>query len=167
MSGPDVFRNLSVTSWPGLTRPSTRWRRGVDARDKRGHDGAGVRRARMTDLALAFSPLLPWPRAHRARRSRRRRAGADGGAARQRGAAVRAFAFALLIAALADPSLVREKRDPQKSVVAVVIDKSDSQNFGARTAQTEEARKALELGARQIRRRRNARDQRRQRRFRQ
>ncbi len=97
----------------------------------------------MSDLTLAFSPLVPWSAlialcllgagalALMAERG-------------QRGAAVRAIAFALLIAALADPSLVREKRDPQKSVVAVVIDKSDSQKFGARDAQTEEARKALD-----------------------
>ena len=97
----------------------------------------------MSDLALAFSPLVPWS-ALIALCLLGAGALALMAAKGQRGAAVRAFAFALLIAALADPSLVREKRDPQKSVVAVVIDKSDSQNFGARTAQTEEARKALE-----------------------
>ncbi len=97
----------------------------------------------MTDLALAFSPLAPWPLLI-ALAALGAGALALMAARGQRGAAVRAFAFALLIAALADPSLVREKRDPQKSVVAVVIDKSDSQNFGARTAQTEEARKALD-----------------------
>jgi hypothetical protein len=97
----------------------------------------------VSDLTLAFSPLVPW--------SALIVLGVLGAGAlalmaakRQRGAPLRAFAFALLIAALADPSLVREKRDPQKSVVAVVVDKSDSQNFGARNAQTEEARKALD-----------------------
>ncbi|MBM3561773.1 MAG: hypothetical protein FJX48_01190 [Alphaproteobacteria bacterium] len=97
----------------------------------------------MSDLTLAFSPLIPWvvlilfgvigfgAVALMAARG-------------QRGIGLRAFALALLIAALADPSLVREKRDPQKSVVAVVIDKSDSQKFGARDAQTDEARKALD-----------------------
>ena len=49
-----------------------------------------------------------------------------------------------MLLALTDPSLVREKREPQKTVVAVVLDRSESQNFGARIAQTEEARKALE-----------------------
>lgn len=97
----------------------------------------------MNDLTLAFAPLVPW--------SALIVLGVLGAgalalmAARgQRGAPVRAFAFALLIAALAGPSLVREKRDPQKSVVAVVVDRSDSQNFGARNAQTEEARKAID-----------------------
>ncbi|TLG71567.1 hypothetical protein [Methylocystis sp. B8] len=97
----------------------------------------------MSDLTLAFSPLIPWS-ALIVFAVLGAGALALMAVKRQRGAAVRAFAFALLIAALADPSLVREKRDPQKSVVAVVIDKSDSQNFGARNAQTEEARKALD-----------------------
>jgi hypothetical protein len=39
---------------------------------------------------------------------------------------------------------VTERREPQKSVVAVVIDKSESQNFGARAQQTETARAALD-----------------------
>ena len=120
----------------------------------------------MSDLTLAFSPLVPWW-ALIVLGVLGAGALALMAAKRQRGAPLRTFAFALLIAALADPSLVRERRDPQKSVVAVVVDKSDSQNFGARNAQTEEARKALELGARQIRRRRDAHDHGRQRRFRQ
>ncbi len=97
----------------------------------------------MSDLTLAFSPLLPWPALIAF--------GVIGavvlllGAARgQRGVVLRALALALLLAALTDPSLVREKRDPQKSVVAIIVDKSESQNFGARAAQTEETRKALE-----------------------
>ncbi|MEF3366067.1 hypothetical protein V3H18_05905 [Methylocystis sp. 9N] len=96
----------------------------------------------MTDLALAFSPLAPWPLLIAL-------AALGVGAllllaARgQRGVGLRALALALLLAALTDPSLVREKRDPQKSVVAIAIDKSESQNFGGRAAQTEEARKAL------------------------
>ncbi|MBM3652281.1 MAG: hypothetical protein FJX06_05345, partial [Alphaproteobacteria bacterium] len=80
----------------------------------------------MSDLTLAFSPLVPWS-ALIALCLLGAGALALLAARGQRGAAVRAIAFALLIAALADPSLVREKRDPQKSVVAVVIDKSDSQ----------------------------------------
>ena len=45
--------------------------------------------------------------------------------------------------ALANPSLTREDRDPLSSVAVVVVDKSPSQNFGDRTAQTEEARAAI------------------------
>jgi hypothetical protein len=60
-----------------------------------------------------------------------------------RGALLRSTAMAFLILALANPSFTREDRDPIPSVVAVVIDKSPSQNFGNRSKQTEEARVAL------------------------
>ena len=49
---------------------------------------------------------------------------------RARGAAVRVAALALILLALANPSFTREDREPLSSVVAVVIDKSPSQNFG-------------------------------------
>ena len=62
---------------------------------------------------------------------------------RTRGAAMRAGALALLVLALANPSLTREDRDPLTSVAVVVVDKSPSQNFGNRTAQTEAVREAL------------------------
>src|SRR6202171_5787489 len=62
---------------------------------------------------------------------------------RARGAAVRVTALALIVLALANPSFTREDREPLSSVAAVVIDKSPSQNFGTRTAETEKARQAL------------------------
>jgi len=62
---------------------------------------------------------------------------------RSRGAAVRALALAMMVLALANPSFTREDREPLSSVVAVVIDKSPSQNFGDRLKQTEEARAML------------------------
>ena len=64
-------------------------------------------------------------------------------AVRSRGAWVRVLALALMVLALANPSLTREDREPLTSVVVVVIDKSPSQNFGDRTAQTQAARVAL------------------------
>jgi hypothetical protein len=60
-----------------------------------------------------------------------------------RGALMRATAFALMILALANPSVTREDRDPIPSVAAVIVDKSPSQNFGDRTQQTEAARAVL------------------------
>src|SRR5216110_3193390 len=62
---------------------------------------------------------------------------------RSRGSAVRALALALAVLALANPSFTREDREPLSSVVAVVIDKSPSQNFGDRIKQTETARAQL------------------------
>src|SRR6201995_1725801 len=62
---------------------------------------------------------------------------------RSRGAAVRVTALALIVLALANPSFTREDREPLSSVAVVVVDKSPSQNFGARTQETAAAREAL------------------------
>jgi hypothetical protein len=62
---------------------------------------------------------------------------------RTRGAWMRAIALALFVLTLANPSLTREDREPLSSVAVVVVDKSPSQSFGDRTAQTEAARAAL------------------------
>jgi len=64
--------------------------------------------------------------------------------ARRRGAWLRAVGLALVLAALTDPSLVREDRNPLKDVVAVVLDRSASQSIGERKAQTEKARVDIE-----------------------
>jgi len=97
----------------------------------------------MTDLSLSFSPLLPWPALA---------ALAAAGVAvlllalrgTRKGAVWRALALVLVLVALTNPALLREKRDPRKSVVAVVLDKSESQTIGARAAQTDAARAALD-----------------------
>src|SRR5204863_8327725 len=62
---------------------------------------------------------------------------------RTRGAPIRILAMALLTVALANPSFTREDRQPLSSVAVVVIDKSPSQSFGDRLAQTEAVRAAL------------------------
>src|SRR4051812_7227480 len=49
----------------------------------------------------------------------------------------------MMVLALANPSFTREDREPLSSVVAVVVDKSPSQNFGDRLKQTETARAQL------------------------
>lgn len=64
-------------------------------------------------------------------------------ASRSRGAWLRAFALALLVFALSNPSFTRQEREPLSSVAVVVVDKSPSQDFGARNRQTEEAVAAL------------------------
>ena len=68
---------------------------------------------------------------------------------RRRGTLLRAVAFGLILAALADPAFVREDREGLKDVVAVVVDQSGSQTIGERMAQTAKARAAIErsLGA--------------------
>jgi hypothetical protein len=63
----------------------------------------------------------------------------------QRGRGVfRALALLALLGALADPSLVREEREPVKDVVAVVVDRSGSNRLAERSEQTQRARAALE-----------------------
>ena len=64
-------------------------------------------------------------------------------AVQNRGALLRVGALALLVLALANPSFTREDREPLSSVAVVVVDKSPSQSFGDRTAQTEATRAAL------------------------
>src|ERR687894_1034341 len=59
-------------------------------------------------------------------------------------AIVRALALALLIAALANPSLVQEERERVKDIVAVVLDRSTSQSLGERPAMTDRVRDDLQ-----------------------
>jgi hypothetical protein len=58
-------------------------------------------------------------------------------------AIARALALALVLAALANPSLVQEEREPVRDIVAVVIDRSLSQTLGERAAMTERVRVEL------------------------
>src|SRR3954453_783894 len=62
---------------------------------------------------------------------------------RARGAAVRVAALALILLALANPSITREDREPLSSVAAVVVEKSPSQNFGDRNREAAKAQEAL------------------------
>ncbi|MCP1199899.1 hypothetical protein [Notoacmeibacter sp. MSK16QG-6] len=61
----------------------------------------------------------------------------------RRGAFIRALAAALLFLAVANPVVLREERDPLTSIVAVVVDKSQSQEIGVRADQTDEALEQL------------------------
>jgi hypothetical protein len=74
-------------------------------------------------LALAITGVLVWRRV--------------------RGAWLRALAFALLLVGLCDPNLVQENRRPLKDIVAVVVDRSASQDIGERPGQTDKARDEL------------------------
>ena len=98
----------------------------------------------MTDaFSFSFAPVVPWPLL-----AALAVAGllviALGLFARRRGTWLRALGIALILAALTDPALVREDREPLKEVVAVVLDRSASQGIGERAMQTGNARAALE-----------------------
>ncbi|MGN6548586.1 MAG: hypothetical protein ACTHJ3_01640 [Pararhizobium sp.] len=56
-----------------------------------------------------------------------------------RGSALRALALAALLLALVNPVFLKEQRDPLKSVVAVVVDRSQSQASAERKAETDKA----------------------------
>jgi hypothetical protein len=63
---------------------------------------------------------------------------------RQRGAPVRFLALAALAAALVNPVLLDEEREPLKSVVAIVVDRSQSQDIADRQAETSAALAGLQ-----------------------
>jgi hypothetical protein len=63
---------------------------------------------------------------------------------RQRGAWLRFAALVALAAALINPVLLDEEREPLKSVVALVVDRSQSQDIGARQAETSAALAGLQ-----------------------
>jgi len=94
-------------------------------------------------LSIEFAPILPWPWL------------AGGGVLavvllglsfwrRARGATWRLLACAALLAALANPSAVREDRKYLNDVAVVVVDDSDSQNVPPRRAQTATALAEIE-----------------------
>ncbi|WP_102958825.1 hypothetical protein [Mangrovicella endophytica] len=61
-----------------------------------------------------------------------------------RGAWLRALAVVALLLALVNPVVLREERDPLKSVVALVVDRSQSQTIGERTGQADATETALQ-----------------------
>ncbi|MYE02204.1 MAG: hypothetical protein F4Y03_13205 [Alphaproteobacteria bacterium] len=97
--------------------------------------------ANATDIA--FAPMLPWWLLGAAAAA----ALAAAGLAFARGASgatLRLLLSALLVAALARPTLVSELREPERDVAVVAVDRSDSQRTGVRTRMTDEALDALE-----------------------
>ncbi len=62
---------------------------------------------------------------------------------RVRGTVLRFVASAAVLAALANPLLLQEEREPLSTIVPVIVDRSQSQEAPGRTAMTDEALKAL------------------------
>jgi hypothetical protein len=91
---------------------------------------------------LATAPLLPWPAI-----AGLAAAGvlviAFGVLRRARGVLWRAIAVAILLATLANPSVVKEQRTPQRDTAIIVVDESPSQRIGNRQQATEAALAAL------------------------
>ncbi|MCF3641649.1 hypothetical protein LXM94_16880, partial [Rhizobium sp. TRM95111] len=93
-------------------------------------------------MTLQFSPLLPWLSVALIAAFAAMLAGL-GLWKRLRGAAMRAAALALLVAALANPVLLQEEREALSTIVAVVVDRSQSQENADRTAMTDAAMEEL------------------------
>ncbi|WP_075217184.1 hypothetical protein [Mongoliimonas terrestris] len=92
--------------------------------------------------SLAFDPFLPWW-ALAVLALIAIALVAFGAVRRIRGALLRGLVFLALLGALADPSLVREERAPLESVVAIVADRSASQEVETRRADTDATVAAL------------------------
>src|SRR5512145_1459799 len=69
---------------------------------------------------------------------------------RARGAVLRALAFAALLAALANPSWVQERREPLPDVAVIVDDRSASQRIDGREEETAAAVSELERKLRRL-----------------
>ena len=97
----------------------------------------------MNATDIAFAPMLPWWAL-----------GALGAAAlaaaglaiarRAPGGLLRLLLSALLLAALARPTLVSELREQERDAAVILVDRSGSQEAGGRTRMTDEALDALE-----------------------
>ena len=93
-------------------------------------------------FSLAAAPLLPWC-AIAVLVALCTLCLAFGILRRARGLLWRAVAFLVLFAALVDPSVIEEKRSPQRDTAIIVVDESPSQRIGDRQHATEEALAAL------------------------
>jgi hypothetical protein len=93
-------------------------------------------------LTLATAPLLPWTVIALLTAASALVLG-FGILRRARGLPWRTIAFAILLAALVNPSVVEEQRAPQRDIAIVVVDESPSQRLGDRQNATEAALEAL------------------------
>ncbi len=96
--------------------------------------------------SLSFSPLLP-PTALWATAALILALALAAIVARARGGILRFIAGLLILAALVNPSMRKEERDPLSDIAVAVIDKSQSQEIGDRTVQTAKALAGLEQQA--------------------
>ncbi len=94
-------------------------------------------------FTVSFAPLIPWV-AIAAFALVALAILALGVWRRGRGLVWRAAAVALLLAVLANPALVREKRTPQRDTAVIVLDESPSQDIGDRSAASAAALKSVQ-----------------------
>ncbi|WP_273719780.1 MULTISPECIES: hypothetical protein [unclassified Bartonella] len=61
----------------------------------------------------------------------------------RQGSLLRLIALIVLLLTLLNPMIIKEQREPLKSTIGIVIDRSKSQTFGTRTNDSDEARRQL------------------------
>ena len=96
-----------------------------------------------SSFTVSFAPLIPWV-AIAAFAVVAVGILALGAWRRGRGLLWRGAAVALLLAILANPALVQEKRTPQRDIAVVVLDESPSQDIGDRSAASAAALKSVQ-----------------------
>ncbi|MCJ2019636.1 hypothetical protein MKK84_19720 [Methylobacterium sp. E-065] len=94
-------------------------------------------------LSLSFTPFLPWP-AIAVLGVIVAVLAAFAVLARGRTALLRVVVLALVLAALTNPALVHEDREPVKDIAAIVVDRSGSQALGDRPQMTDAVRAELQ-----------------------
>ena len=99
--------------------------------------------------SINFAPLLP-PVALWATAAVLLALAAAGIVARARGGVLRLVTALLILAALANPSMRKEERDPLRDIAVAVIDQSQSQQIGDRASQTAKALAGLQEQARTL-----------------
>ena len=95
-----------------------------------------------TLVSVAFAPLVPWALII-AIATVAALMLLFGAAKRARGILLRALAIGTGLAALANPSIVQEQRQPLTDIVAIIADRSPSQNVSGRAARTDAALAAI------------------------
>ena len=97
----------------------------------------------MTVADITFTPLLPWALIALMSAVAALLLG-YGWVRRVSGSGLRTIAIAAALIALANPSLIEERREPLKDVAAVIVDRSPSQNIQDRRAAADAALEALQ-----------------------
>jgi len=96
----------------------------------------------MNELSISFAPWFSWPTIALILML----AGllcAYGIFRRLRGSVLRLCALVMLGLALANPSILQEEREPLKTVIALIIDKTDSQKLDGRETQTSQVHQRI------------------------
>ena len=103
----------------------------------------------MTDISITFTPLIA-PHWLALLAATGLVLALSAARCHKRGVILRLIALTALLGVLANPSMIREKREVVADVAAIVVDQSPSQQTGKRMARTQQALKALQEQAKEL-----------------